>query len=301
MTLKEVLENSKCVRRNVKLADINWFRVGGVADYLYKAQNEADLIALLEVLPDGFPLTVLGVGSNIIIKDGGLDGIVLRLGRGFALIEKINEDTIKVGAGALDLSVAKFAQMSAISGFEFLSGIPGTIGGAIKMNAGCYDSEVKDILQEATAYDLHGNKHVFTADELNFSYRKANTKIKNLIFTQAILRGKKGDAEIIAENIKHIQAKRADTQPIKSRTGGSTFKNPDNHKAWELIDKVGMRGFKIGGASISVKHCNFMINDGSATAKDLIELGEKVREKVYQELGVNLEWEIKIIGRDAEN
>jgi UDP-N-acetylmuramate dehydrogenase len=299
MEFKKFLAVSKCTRQNVRLADINWFRVGGNADYLYKAQTEDDLVELLSKIPEDFPLFVLGVGSNVIIKDGGFDGVVLRLGRSFAKIQKISSDTLKVGASALDLSVANFAQMEAIAGFEFLSGIPGTIGGAIKMNAGSYESELCDILVEVTAYDRSGIKHILSKQDLNFSYRKSAPKVKDLIFTEAIIKGRPGDMKIIQEKINEIQLKRSSTQPIRAKTGGSTFKNPEGYKAWELIDKAGMRGFKIGGASMSDKHCNFMINDGTASASDLINLGELVREKVKNNSGVNLNWEIQIIGRDA--
>jgi UDP-N-acetylmuramate dehydrogenase len=299
MEFEKLLAVSKCVRQNVKLADINWFRVGGKADYLYKAQTEEDLIDLLTKLPQDYPLFTLGVGSNVIIKDGGFDGVVLRLGRGFAGITKISEDTLRVGASALDLSVANFAQIESIAGLEFLSGIPGTIGGAIKMNAGSYNSELQDILIEVTAYDRLGNKHVLSKDEMNYSYRKSDPKIKDLIFTEAVLKGKLGDAKAIQKQINEIQLRRADTQPIRTKTGGSTFKNPEGHKAWELIDKAGMRGYKIGGAIMSDKHCNFMINDGTASATDLINLGELVRDKVKKSSGITLNWEIQIIGRDA--
>lgn len=299
MEFKKFLAVSKCTRQNVRLADINWFRVGGNADYLYKAQTEDDLVELLSKIPEDFPLFVLGVGSNVIIKDGGFEGVVLRLGRSFAKIQKISSDTLKVGASALDLSVANFAQMEAIAGFEFLSGIPGTIGGAIKMNAGSYESELCDILVEVTAYDRSGIKHILSKQDLNFSYRKSAPKVKDLIFTEAIIKGRPGDMKIIQEKINEIQLKRSSTQPIRAKTGGSTFKNPEGYKAWELIDKAGMRGFKIGGASMSDKHCNFMINDGTASASDLINLGELVREKVKNNSGVNLNWEIQIIGRDA--
>ena len=284
MEFEKLLAVSKCVRKNVKLADINWFRVGGKADYLYKAQTEADLTDLLTKLPKDYPLFTLGVGSNVIIKDGGFDGVVLRLGRGFAGITKISEDTLKVGASALDLSVANFAQMEAIAGLEFLSGIPGTIGGAVKMNAGSYNSELQDILIEVTAYDRSGKKHILSKDEMNYSYRKSDPKIKDLIFTEAVLKGKLGDANDIQKQINEIQLKRADTQPIRTKTGGSTFKNPEGHKAWKLIDQAGMRGYKIGGAIMSDKHCNFMINDGTASATDLINLGELVRDKVKNRL-----------------
>ncbi|MBT4989454.1 MAG: UDP-N-acetylmuramate dehydrogenase [Rickettsiales bacterium] len=300
MKITELLESSKCVRKDVKLSDINWFRVGGTADYYYKAQTESDLIILLESLTEDFPLCILGVGSNVIIRDGGVEGVVLRLGRGFAGIEKINDVTLKVGAAALDLSVAKYAQIEAISGLEFLSGIPGTIGGAIKMNGGSYNSEMKDILVEATAYDRRGKLHIIKSSDMNFSYRDSNPHIKDLIFTQAIIRGSKGDADEIKQRMDKIQQQRSTTQPIKSRTGGSSFKNPVGYKAWELIDKAGMRGHKIGGAMISEKHCNFMINDGTATAKDLIALGEFVRSRVKEISGISLEWEIQIIGRDEK-
>jgi UDP-N-acetylmuramate dehydrogenase len=300
MQIMELLEQSKCVRRNVKLSDINWFRVGGVAEYYYKAQTEEDLLLLLKNVPKDFPLFILGVGSNVIIKDGGVEGVLLRLGRGFSGIEKIDETTLQVGAAALDLSVANYACSEGVSGLEFLSGIPGTIGGALKMNAGSYGTEISDVLIEAVAYDLLGNRHVIKSEDMNFSYRKSNPAIEGLIFTGATLKGQKGEPSQIKQRIEKIQKSRLETQPIKSRTGGSSFKNPQGQKAWELIDRAGMRGYNVGGAMMSDKHCNFMINKGTATAKDLIGLGEIVRSKVKETCGITLEWEIQIIGKDAE-
>ena len=291
------LKVSDCVRQNFNLAKINWFRVGGKADYLYKANNIDQLKSLLENLPENYPLFILGVGSNVIIRDGGIEGVVLRLGKEFAQIKQINETDIEVGAAALDLSVAKFACENSLASCEFLSGIPGTIGAGIKMNAGSYGSQMQDILISCEAFDLKGKKYILSNKDMNFAYRSSNPKVENLIYTKAILRCIKGDKIKIQKTINEIQTQRNETQPIKSRTGGSTFKNPPNLKAWKLIDEVGMRGRKVNDAEMSDKHCNFMINNGNAKAADLENLGEIIRQKVKSEKNIDLEWEIIIKGR----
>ena len=264
---------------------------------LYKANNIDQLKSLLENLPENYPLFILGVGSNVIIRDGGIEGVVLRLGKEFAQIKQINETDIEVGAAALDLSVAKFACENSLASCEFLSGIPGTIGAGIKMNAGSYGSQMQDILISCEAFDLKGKKYILSNKDMNFAYRSSNPKVENLIYTKAILRCIKGDKIKIQKTINEIQTQRNETQPIKSRTGGSTFKNPPNLKAWKLIDEVGMRGRKVNDAEMSDKHCNFMINNGNAKAADLENLGEIIRQKVKSEKNIDLEWEIIIKGR----
>jgi UDP-N-acetylmuramate dehydrogenase len=282
---------------NADLSKTNWFRVGGCAEVLFKPADLADLQHFLANKPANCPITVLGVGSNIIVRDGGIDGVVIKLGREFAAIA-CEQQTINCGSAALDLNVALFAADSGISGLEFLSGIPGTIGGAIAMNGGAYGTETKDVLIKAEAVDLNGNLHTFTNEQLKFTYRKCGALLAQpLIFTKCWLKGSAGAPEQIHAKISEIKKAREDSQPIKSRTGGSTYKNPDGHKAWQLIDAAGCRGLTIGGAQVSEKHCNFFINTGSATAKDLEELINTVQARVLAHSGIKLDPEIKIIGR----
>jgi UDP-N-acetylmuramate dehydrogenase len=293
--LLDFIRNTGSFRENVDLSKSNWFRVGGFARYLFKPKSVLELAEFLRLNKSRFlDFLILGVGSNVIIRDNGLDGVVIRLGKAFALIDKLAENEIQVGAGCLDINLARFAKDSGIAKLEFFSGIPGTVGGALKMNAGAYGSETKDVLVKAFGVDMEGRECEFSVDDMNFSYRKSNI-VKDVIFTKAIFRGEVGDKSEIASKIQEIQEKREATQPIKSRTGGSTFKNPDGMKAWELIDKAGCRGLQIGGAKMSELHCNFMINTGDATAADLESLGEEVRKRVKENSGVELEWEIKFI------
>ncbi|MBO6804975.1 MAG: UDP-N-acetylmuramate dehydrogenase, partial [Thalassospira sp.] len=257
-------------------------------------EDEADLAAFLKGKPADMPVTVIGVGSNLLVRDGGIRGVVIRLGRPFTDVV-VEDGAVHAGAGALDLNVAQTAQMNGIAGLEFLSGIPGTIGGALRMNAGAYGTEIKDVLVSATAIDGSGNIHTVTPDEMNMTYRHCGLP-EDWIFTSAILRASSGDPEDIAKRMDEIQKARAESQPIKSRTGGSTFANPVPDRAWELIDAAGCRGLTIGGAQISEQHCNFMINKGDATALDLEQLGEEVRRRVREHSGVELRWEIRRIG-----
>ena len=281
---------------NADLSKTNWFRVGGCAEILFKPADLADLQHFLCHKP-ACPITVLGVGSNIIVRDGGIDGVVIKLGREFAGIT-IESGLIACGAAALDLNAAFFAADNGIAGLEFLSGIPGTIGGAIAMNGGAYGTETKDVLLKAEGIDLDGNLHEFSNDQLKFTYRKCGALLeKPLIFTKCWLQGKNGKPEEIHARINEIKQAREDSQPIRSRTGGSTYKNPEGHKAWQLIDSVGLRGFSIGGAQVSEKHCNFFINTGTATAKDLEDLILHVQATVLAKTGIKLEPEIKIIGK----
>ena len=298
------------LRPNADLSKTNWFRVGGCAEWLFKPEDAEDLAHFLRELPPSVPVIVLGVGSNVIVRDGGIDGVVIKLGRGFAecrvksaeCIEKeklITEhpalSTLEVGAGCLDVNVAQFACDHSIAGMEFLCGVPGTIGGAVKMNAGAYGREIKDVLLAAEIVTREGEIKRLSASEINFSYRSSALP-EGAIVTRAWLRGSKDDPQAIATRMQDIQRSREETQPIRSRTGGSTFKNPPGHKAWELIDRAGCRGLTLGGAQVSEKHCNFLINTGSATAADIENLGEEVIRRVREKTGITLEWEIKRIG-----
>lgn len=284
------------LRANAELAKTNWFQVGGLAEILFRPADEADLADFLKGIPDEIPVTVLGVGSNLIVRDGGIDGVVIRLGGEFAAI-RAEEGHIHAGAGALDVNVATQAMEYSLTGLEFLSGIPGTIGGALRMNAGAYGREIKDVMVEARAVDRQGNIHVLTPEQMQFAYRRCNGIPDGWIFTSAILRGDAGEKAEIAARMQKISEERSASQPVKSRTGGSTFKNPDGHKAWQLVDAAGCRGLQIGGAQVSELHCNFLLNTGGATAKDLEDLGEEVIRRVKAQSGVALEWEIKRIGK----
>lgn len=283
------------VRANADLAKINWFQVGGKAEFLFKPEDADDLAYFLSSKPENLPVTTLGVGSNLLVRDGGIEGVVIRLGRGFTECT-VENDRLVVGAGALNANATAFACENGIGGLEFLSGVPGTIGGALAMNAGAYGTETKDVLVEAHAIDGNGHYHVLVPEKLGYDYRHCSLP-EDWIFTKAVLQGKKEDVSVITARMKKIARLRGATQPIRSRTGGSTFKNPRGMKAWQLIDAAGCRGLKIGGAQMSEKHCNFMINTGKATAQDLETLGEEVIERVLVKCGIKLEWEIRRVGR----
>lgn len=287
---------------DVMLAEATWFRVGGPAEVLFRPHDEADLIAFLQARPADVPITVIGIGSNILVRDGGIDGVVIRLGQGFGRIE-IEDVDVRVGAGAPDVGVARACAASCVAGLEFLRGIPGTVGGALRMNAGAYGVEIKDVLVAATAVDGRGQSHALEPEDLGLSYRHAAVP-DDWIFTSAVLRGVPGNREEIDQMMKAVADARLETQPVRTRTGGSTFKNPapdisDGRKAWQLIDAAGCRGLTLGGAKVSEQHCNFLINTGNATAADLENLGEEVRRRVHEATGVLLEWEIRILGRPA--
>lgn len=282
------------LREGAQLAKVTWFQVGGPADVMFRPADEADLADFLKGKPEDLPVTVIGVGSNLLVRDGGIRGVVIRLGRPFTDVV-VKDGAVHAGAGALDLNVAQTAQMNGIAGLEFLSGIPGTIGGALRMNAGAYGSEIKDVLVSATAIDGNGNVHNVTPDEMDMTYRHCGVP-EDWIFTSVVLRASSGDPEDIAKRMDEIQKARAGSQPIKSRTGGSTFANPVPDRAWEVIDAAGCRGLTIGGAQMSEQHCNFMINTGDATALDLEQLGDEVRRRVKEHSGVELRWEIRRIG-----
>lgn len=281
-------------RHNVSLADSTWFRVGGPATLLFKPADADDLSHFLRTRPDDLSVTVLGVGSNLIVRDGGIDGVVVRLGRGFTSMVA-SGDVVQVGAACLDVHVAEFAAQHQLDGLAFLSGIPGTIGGALRMNAGAYGREIRDVLIEATGILPDGTIRTFTKDEMGLTYRHCALP-EGVIFTHATLRTTHGDERQIRSQMDAITNAREASQPTRSRTGGSTFANPPAHKAWELIDAAGCRGMIIGGAQVSEKHCNFLINIGGATAADIEQLGETIRDKVYANSGIRLEWEIRRIG-----
>jgi UDP-N-acetylmuramate dehydrogenase len=284
---------------NAPLAGITWFRVGGPAEVMFRPADADDLAEFLATKPDDVPVTVIGVGSNLLVRDGGIRGVVVRLGRGFADIAT-TDMTVRTGAGALDLNVALVARDAGIGGLEFLSGIPGTIGGAIRMNGGAYGREMKDVTLRVVALDPRGQRLELTNLALGFGYRHCSAPA-DLIFVSAELKGEPAAPTDIQSRIAAINASREESQPLRTRTGGSTFANPKDvraqgKRAWELIDAVGGRGLTQGGAMVSEKHCNFLINTGTATAADIEALGEELRRRVRERFGVSLEWEIRIVG-----
>ncbi|MEB3702898.1 UDP-N-acetylenolpyruvoylglucosamine reductase [Candidatus Bealeia paramacronuclearis] len=279
------------------LSQVTWFRVGGPAEVLYKPADLQDLQFFLSTCPLDIPVTTLGVGSNLLVRDGGVPGVVIRMGQGFNNIH-IHESYIHVGAAVLDRTVAMLAQQNGIAGLEFFCGIPGTVGGALRMNAGAYGGDVSQILQKAFALDRNGKLRALNPQEIGHSYRYCDLP-KDWIFVGARFLGKKDNPFVIESRMKTMLASREETQPVHSRTGGSTFANPEGLKAWELIDKAGCRGLTVGGAKMSELHCNFMINTGSASASDLERLGEEVRVRVKESSGEDLRWEIERIGIEA--
>jgi UDP-N-acetylmuramate dehydrogenase len=283
---------------NLSLAELTWFRVGGPAQVLFTPSDEDDLAYFLARLPRELPVYVLGVGSNLIVRDGGMPGVVIRLGpRGFGEAGA-EHDIVSAGAAALDKRVAETAAAANISGLEFFFGIPGTIGGALRMNAGANGSETKDVLLEATAIDRGGRKHRFTNADMKFVYRNSAVDA-SVIFTSARFRGVLAAPEVIRARMSEVQNHRENAQPIREKTGGSTFKNPPDHSAWKLIEAAGCRGLRVGGAQVSEMHCNFLINTGSATGHDIEVLGETVRARVKENSGIELHWEIKRVGVPA--
>ena len=279
---------------NQGLGSQSWFLVGGPAQALYMPEDENDLAFFLRSLPADIAVTVIGASSNLIIRDGGIPGVVVRLGRAFGQIAMEEGHRVRAGAAALDANVARVAQAASVAGLEFLSGIPGSIGGALRMNGGAYGAETKDVLIEARGIDRQGNARSFGNAEMGFSYRRSSAP-DDVIFTGALLQGRAGDPAAINAEMERIKAARKQTQP-PNKTCGSTFKNPPGHKAWQLIDAAGCRGLIVGGAQVSALHCNFLINLGRATAADIETLGETVRQRVKAQSGVELEWEIKRIG-----
>jgi UDP-N-acetylmuramate dehydrogenase len=279
---------------NQSLAELTWFRVGGLTQVLFMPEDEADLGYFLANLATDIPATVIGLGSNLIVREGGVPGVVIRLGRGFSDIA-VEGTRIRAGAAVPDVKVARAAQEAGIAGLSFMRGIPGGIGGALRMNGGAYGRETKDALIEARAVDRRGGVHVLDNAAMHYSYRHCGAPA-DYIFTRALFAGEPGDPAVIAAEMDKITESREATQPIKSRTGGSTFKNPPGRKAWQLIDAAGCRGLRIGDAQVSEMHCNFLINLGGATATDIETLGETVRRRVRESSGVELEWEIRRIG-----
>jgi UDP-N-acetylmuramate dehydrogenase len=281
---------------NAPVAETTWFRVGGPAQVLFTPADADDLAGFLAALPSAIPVTAIGLGSNLIIRDRGIPGVVIRVGgRAFNTIEVMEDSRVIAGAAAPDAFVAKAAATAGVDGLAFLRGVPGSIGGALRMNAGAHGGETKDVLIEAMGVDRSGAKRRFTNADMGFSYRHSEAP-DDVIFTRATLSGRPGDPDAIAAEMERISQAREASQPIREKTGGSTFKNPPGMKAWQLIDKAGCRGLVVGDAQVSEMHCNFLINRGAATAADLEALGEEVRRRVVETSGIALEWEIKRIG-----
>lgn len=277
------------------LKDLTWFRAGGPAEVLFRPQDVEDLAGFLRGCPASVPVTVVGVGSNLLVRDGGIAGVVIRLGSGFNKISAEPRARVRAGAAALDTAVARACAEAGIAGLEFLRGIPGTIGGGLCMNAGAYGAEFKDVLIEAVAVRRDGGIETLSPAQMDFSYRRSGAATDR-IFVEALFQGVPGERAAIEARMVEITQSREATQPVKSRTGGSTFKNPPGHKAWQLIDRAGCRGLTLGDAQVSELHCNFLINRGGASATDIEALGEEVRARVAAHAGVTLEWEIKRIG-----
>jgi UDP-N-acetylmuramate dehydrogenase len=275
-----------------------WFRTGGPAEVLFRPADREDLIEFLRDKPADVPVTVIGFGSNLLVRDGGVAGVVIRLGKQLAEIE-VDGEQVSAGAGAGDVAVSSAARDAGLAGFEFLSGIPGTIGGALRMNAGAYGREMKDVFVECKALDPRGGLHKLRGEQMEFGYRHCGVP-DDWIFTGAVMRGTPDERHAIEVRMAEIRRQREESQPMRTRTGGSTFANPPGHKAWKLIDQAGCRGLRIGGAIVSEKHTNFLINTGDATGSDLEDLGEEVRRRVRLHSGITLEWEIRRVGRRRE-
>jgi UDP-N-acetylmuramate dehydrogenase len=280
---------------NAPMAPLSWFRTGGPAQILFTPSDEEDLAYFLSRLDRNIPVLVVGLGSNLLVRDGGWEGVVIRLAKGFTDIAVEPGQRVRAGAGAADVKVARTAAEAGIAGLSFLRGIPGTIGGAIRMNGGAYGGETKDVLVEARGITRTGETVSYTNQQMGFTYRHAAVP-EDVIFTEALFEGRPGNPDEILAEMNAITEARSSTQPVNTRTGGSTFKNPPGRKAWELVDAAGCRGLRIGDAQVSEMHCNFLINHGSASAADIEGLGEEVRRRVRDNSGVELEWEIKRVG-----
>lgn len=280
---------------NAPMADITWFRVGGPAQMLYSPADEADLAYTLQHIPADLPVFVVGLGSNLLVRDGGVAGMVIRLGRGFGDVKIEAGHRIRAGTAVPDVKLARAAADAGIGGLSFYRGIPGSIGGALRMNAGAHGGETKDGFVEARAVDRQGRIHVLSNADMTFQYRHCGVP-KDWIFTQAVYQGAPTDTAEIQKQMQEVADYRERVQPIKEKTGGSTFKNPPGHSAWKLIDAAGLRGFRVGGAKVSEMHCNFLINDQGASAEDIERLGETVRARVKAHCGIDLHWEIIRLG-----
>ncbi|GGE13807.1 UDP-N-acetylenolpyruvoylglucosamine reductase [Polymorphobacter glacialis] len=279
---------------NASYADFIWFRTGGAAQYLARPKDPADLAQFLAALPPKTPVFPVGVGSNLIVRDGGLPGVTIRLPKSFARVTT-EGNLIRAGAAAMGITVASAARDASLSGLEFLRGIPGTTGGAVRMNAGAYGRDIADILVEATVIRRNGTTETLPAAAFGFSYRHSALPQGDIVI-EAVFRATPGDKTVITAEMDRIAAEREASQPLRSRTGGSTFKNPPGHKAWQLVDQAGCRGLTIGGAQVSEKHTNFLINTGTATSADIEALGDEVRSRVLAHSGIALEWEIERVG-----
>ncbi|GGC67240.1 UDP-N-acetylmuramate dehydrogenase [Chelatococcus reniformis] len=284
------------LERSASLAPLSWFRTGGPADVLFTPADADDLALFLAHLPAAVPVLVIGLGSNLLVRDGGVEGVVIKLGRAFAGVEVLAGSRIRAGAAAPDVKVASAAAKAGIAGLAFMRGIPGAVGGALRMNGGAYGGETKDVLVEAEGVSRAGTRAIFSNADMGFTYRHSSVD-PGTVFTAALFAGQPGDPAEIAAEMGLITETRAATQPVSTRTGGSTFKNPPGAKAWQLVDEAGCRGLRRGGAQVSELHCNFLINHGGATAADIEGLGEEVRRRVRDTSGVDLDWEIKRVGR----
>lgn len=285
---------------DASMASLTWFRVGGPADVLFRPADVEDLSAFLATCPLDIPITVVGVGSNLLVRDGGVRGVVIRLGATFGQVEILENNQLRAGAAALDMSVARKAAAAGIAGLEFYAGIPGSIGGALIMNGGAHGGETCDVLVSARAVRRSGEIVTLTNEDFSYSYRHSDVP-DDLIFVDGLFQGTAGERATIEAHMAEITQKREESQPIRTKTGGSTFKNPEGHKSWQLVDGAGCRGLVRGGAQVSEMHCNFLINTGAAKAGDLEGLGEEVRTRVKETSGVSLEWEIKRIGEPAHD
>ena len=283
------------IEQGGSLADFIWFRTGGPAEWLVRPKDEADLAHFLGQLDESVPVTPIGVGSNLIVRDGGVDGVVVRLPKSFAKVTIEAGNRVRAGGAAMGITVASGARDAGIAGLEFLRGIPGTVGGAVRMNAGAYGREVKDILIEARLVLRDGSIETWPLEKLRYTYRHSAVP-EGAVVVEAVFQGEPGDAADIGAEMDRIAAEREASQPLRSRTGGSTFKNPTGHKAWALIDAAGCRGLTIGDAQVSEKHCNFLLNLGNASSAEIEDLGEEVRRRVMEKCNVLLEWEIQRIG-----
>jgi UDP-N-acetylmuramate dehydrogenase len=283
---------------NAPLAPLVWFKSGGNAEWLFEPSDEDDLVHFMRDLDPSIPVTALGLGSNLIVRDGGVPGVVVRLGKAFAKIERIDQVTVRCGGGASGILVSSTARDAGIAGLEFLRGIPGTVGGFVRMNGGAYGREVKDILVSARLVLRSGEVVEWPLDKLGYTYRHSQVPAPAVII-EAVFRGMPGDPEAIGAEMEAIARAREESQPLRSRTGGSTFKNPPGHKAWALVDAAGCRGIRMGDAQVSEKHCNFLLNLGSATSADIEALGEEVRRRVEAKTHIKLEWEIQRVGVQA--